>query len=1276
MTAGTIANTTGGLQAGRDLTLVASAATVSGGAVTAGRTFSGTFGTLDNRDSVSAGQDASMVAVTGISNVAGAVISSGTSLILTTPTLLNAGRISSQGSGTVTTNLLGNSGSISARDGLGLRVTTQFTNQGLAFAGKQLALGIPGTLTNDGGTVMGLGGLVIDNGAGGAAAKVENISGTIQAGAGDGTSADLSITASQIINRKSAFAVSSYTEAAPQENTSNVDCEGANEGCSTSVSYKIQKVTVDSEAPKILSDGTMKLTGGAITNDQGLIHANGNLTLSGDTLTNTAFDLITTRVAVKTLRFYEKHCSRFHCSDSRSTKDIPSEVVQFSGSVYGTIQTSGVLDAQFTGTVANVGVTQGLALYGLVAGSPEDSVRGVAFDSPAVAVDGPAIALPSASAAGLYVRTQAPLAKYLVETNPVLTNLASFYGSDYFLSKTGIDSNAIARRLGDSAYETKLIRDAIFAETGKRYLSADITSDAAQMQRLLDNAVAAQTDLKLTLGVSLSAAQVAALTHDIVWFEEVVVDGQTVLAPRLYLAKATAGEIAPQGAGIIASAATVQAAQVVNSGLVSTSGALKVAATGDVTNQGGTLAAGTGLQVGAGQDVVNLSGTMKGQSVAVTAGRDVVSSTAVTNVQDGGSNDGLMHQQASISGTSGVSIAAGRDVVTAGSKLASAGDVGITAGRDALLGAATVTDSYDFKFKNGSASGQTTRNLGSDVAAGGNVAVTAGRDVAFAGSTAKAGGTATVVAGGNVLVTSVQDSDSYQVDISSKGGGLLGGGKRGFSESKSTVTTIGSAITATGDVSVTAHAGDIGVQASKVASADGSVALTASGSVAITAGTDSASFSRKDESSGLLRSRLDKVEDASSTVVGSTLSAGQDVSVTAQSGDVMVQASKVTAGEHLALKAEAGQVQLLTGKDSAYHAETHTASNAIWQTAQDKGQVDETTKYADLQAGQGIAITAGKGVVAEIHTGGASLNATVAALAAKPETAWMAQVAARDDVAWRAVQEAHDSWDYKSQGLSGPGAAIIAIAVMVATQGMGVEALGALGVEGLSGTSAAMVNAGFSSLVAQASVSLINNQGDIGKVLQEMGSIQTLKTLAITVASAGAFHQVGTWTEGHLGDGSVLGQDGRPLTAAQRAEQYFGTANHAANIAGHALVGGAASVANGGSFASGALSGGFGSAVTPLTILLNQQIPYTGLATTVAVGGATSALGGGTFEQGAMNAGLGYLYNATFRPDPNGLAHILKRHGVGAQWADPSAGEFSPQFANRTALNEMADDVG
>gem|GEM_PF-6647268 len=108
--------------------------------------------------------------------------------------------------------------------------------------------------------------------------------------------------------------------------------------------------------------------------------------------------------------------------------------------------------------------------------------------------------------------------------------------------------------------------------------------------------------------------------------------------------------------------------------------------------------------------------------------------------------------------------------------------------------------------------------------------------------------------------------------------------------------------------------------------------------------------------------------------------------MTAQAGDLAVQASSVQADGRIALVAEEGQVQLLTAKDSAYHAETHTSSNAVWQTMEDKGQVDETTRYASLQAGDGITVTAGQGVVAEIHSGGAPLQSAIEALAAKPET--------------------------------------------------------------------------------------------------------------------------------------------------------------------------------------------------------------------------------------------------------------------------------------------------
>ncbi len=106
-----------------------------------------------------------------------------------------------------------------------------------------------------------------------------------------------------------------------------------------------------------------------------------------------------------------------------------------------------------------------------------------------------------------------------------------------------------------------------------------------------------------------------------------------------------------------------------------------------------------------------------------------------------------------------------------------------------LLGAATATDSTNFTFRGGSS--QSTRSLGSTVEAAGNL---------------------TVTASGDVLITSVQDSESYRAAVSSKSNGLFGGGKRGFSESSSSTTTIGSAITGGTDVTVTAHDGDLAVQ--------------------------------------------------------------------------------------------------------------------------------------------------------------------------------------------------------------------------------------------------------------------------------------------------------------------------------------------------------------------------------------------------------------------------------------------------------------------------------
>ncbi len=56
----------------------------------------------------------------------------------------------------------------------------------------------------------------------------------------------------------------------------------------------------------------------------------------------------------------------------------------------------------------------------------------------------------------------------------------------------------------------------------------------------------------------------------------------------------------------------------------------------------------------------------------------------------------------------------------------------------------------------------------------------------------------------------------------------------------------------------------------------------------------------------------------------------------------------------------------------------------------------------------------------------------------------------------------------------------------------------------------AMANAAITSLAAQASVGLINNGGDIGKTLKDLGSKDSIKNLAASVVTAGLMSQVGS----------------------------------------------------------------------------------------------------------------------------------------------------------------------
>ena len=228
----------------------------------------------------------------------------------------------------------------------------------------------------------------------------------------------------------------------------------------------------------------------------------------------------------------------------------------------------------------------------------------------------------------------------------------------------------------------------------------------------------------------------------------------------------------------------------------------------------------------------------------------------------------------------------------------------------------------------------------------------------------------------------------------------------------------------------------------------------------------------------------------------------------------------------------------------------------------------------------------------------------------------MAQLAASNDVTLEAVESSERHWNYKSQGLTTLAAAVIAVAVAAATAG---SSLGA-SLAGVSSTTAtgAAANAGMASLISQAAISLIDNQGDIGKTLTQLGSLNTVKAMALSMAEAGALSEIGTLTDGHFTAAGVTRNGG--LTPMR----YLASGQGLENVLGHAAVGCAAGMASGGSCGSNAAAAALSDAASPLTIDAGFA---GGTALSAGIGAGTSAITGGSAAIGAITGAEGYLYN-------------------------------------------------
>ena len=234
--------------------------------------------------------------------------------------------------------------------------------------------------------------------------------------------------------------------------------------------------------------------------------------------------------------------------------------------------------------------------------------------------------------------------------------------SDYMLSRLGIDPDATTKRLGVMLFmRTSLSEIQYFEQTGKRYLTSDITSDTEQYQYLMDNALSLKDELNLTPYVRLSADQIASLTKDIIWLETREVDGEQVLVPVVYIANAALTKTTDNGAKIVANSdINLNADTIINQGEISSGGNTTLNATENIYNEGGSINADNALVLQAKDGVYNISSNLSANTIAISANTfqsDVDAQTLTTTYAGIGTQTSqLLSDTSTINATDSISI--------------------------------------------------------------------------------------------------------------------------------------------------------------------------------------------------------------------------------------------------------------------------------------------------------------------------------------------------------------------------------------------------------------------------------------------------------------------------------------------------------------------------------------------------------------------------------------------------------------------------------------------
>ncbi|WP_409524696.1 DUF637 domain-containing protein [Nitrincola sp. MINF-07-Sa-05] len=278
-------------------------------------------------------------------------------------------------------------------------------------------------------------------------------------------------------------------------------------------------------------------------------------------------------------------------------------------------------------------------------------------------------------------------------------------------------------------------------------------------------------------------------------------------------------------------------------------------------------------------------------------------------------------------------------------------------------------------------------------------------------------------------------------------------------------------------------------------------------------------------------SELEEVEQQTDAVA--TVLEGKNVNITSTSGDITLAGVDVqTEGGKLTLKT-ANDLNLHTLTTTDYASSHSEVSDLAWQRVEGSGHKDEAVhynrlNYAELEVSVGDRINVGM-----------SVKDSAEVLMQEPGMEWVGALINDPELSgkidWKTVQEAHDSWDYKQQGLTEVGAAVVVIVVAFLTAGAASSAASSL--TGAGGSTATFtstvmssaIEAGITSIASTSAVTFINSGGDLGETLDALGSSENLQQILQSMITAGVMQ----------GLGQSITIDGKPLGSIKPSDGFI-----------------------------------------------------------------------------------------------------------------------------------------